>query len=48
VTVSMGVTEFGGDRDDTLQELLHRADRALYQAKERGRNRVVIWKKDMG
>lgn len=48
VTVSMGVTEFGGDRDETLQELLHRADRALYQAKERGRNCVVIWKKDMG
>jgi diguanylate cyclase (GGDEF)-like protein/PAS domain S-box-containing protein len=48
VTLSMGVTEFGRDKPDTLQEMLHRADRALYQAKERGRNRVVLWKTDMG
>jgi diguanylate cyclase (GGDEF)-like protein len=48
VTLSMGITEFGRDKPDTLQEMLHRADRALYQAKERGRNRVVLWKTDMG
>lgn len=48
VTISMGVTEFGRKQTDTLQEMLHRADRALYQAKERGRNCVVLWKTDMG
>jgi diguanylate cyclase (GGDEF)-like protein len=48
VTLSMGVTEFGRNKADTLQEMLHRADRALYQAKERGRNRVVLWKTEMG
>ncbi len=39
VTVSAGVTTFLGE-DDTLANLLHRADTALYQAKQSGRNRV--------
>lgn len=39
VTVSIGVTQ-AQDSDD-LESLLHRADQALYAAKERGRNRVV-------
>jgi diguanylate cyclase (GGDEF)-like protein/PAS domain S-box-containing protein len=48
VTASMGVTELSREKDDTLEGMLHRADRALYQAKERGRNCVVLWKTDMG
>jgi two-component system cell cycle response regulator len=39
VTVSAGVATFLGE-DDTLANLLHRADTALYQAKQSGRNRV--------
>ena len=41
-TVSTGVTQLETD-DDTLEKILKRADVALYQAKQRGRNRVVVF-----
>jgi diguanylate cyclase (GGDEF)-like protein len=40
-TVSVGVGIWRGN-DDTLGELLQRADAALYEAKHRGRNQVVV------
>ncbi|HEY6880405.1 MAG TPA: diguanylate cyclase [Polyangiales bacterium] len=43
VTASIGVAVFNPEvPDSSLTELLKRADAALYQAKHRGRNRVVI------
>lgn len=39
ITGSFGVVEYSTD-DDTLQHLLQRADRALYEAKRHGRDRV--------
>jgi diguanylate cyclase (GGDEF)-like protein/PAS domain S-box-containing protein len=39
-TVSMGVTRISPE-DKTVEELLNRADEALYKAKRMGRNRVV-------
>jgi diguanylate cyclase (GGDEF)-like protein len=39
VTVSIGVTSF--EPEDDLESVLHRADRALYLAKDRGRNCIV-------
>jgi diguanylate cyclase (GGDEF)-like protein len=39
VTISIGVTEYTEGQD--LKEFLEKADRALYQAKEMGRNKVV-------
>ncbi|RMF47242.1 MAG: diguanylate cyclase [Deltaproteobacteria bacterium] len=43
ITLSLGVAEYPADSTD-IYELLDLADRALYQAKEQGRNRVVAWK----
>ncbi|MEW8397063.1 MAG: diguanylate cyclase, partial [Candidatus Thiodiazotropha sp.] len=41
ITISIGVSEVE-DSDDDVGELIYRADKALYEAKKRGRNRVVI------
>lgn len=43
VTISMGVTECCMQKDDTVDAMLSRADKALYRAKKLGRNRVLIW-----
>jgi diguanylate cyclase (GGDEF)-like protein len=40
VTVSMGVTSIGGDKNARVEDLINRADIALYRAKKNGRNRV--------
>ena len=39
ITVSVGVATIGGE-DDTVSDLMRRADEALYKAKFAGRNRV--------
>jgi diguanylate cyclase (GGDEF)-like protein len=39
-TISIGVAAI--DEDKTFEELMTRADKALYQAKDGGRNRVVV------
>jgi two-component system, cell cycle response regulator len=42
VTLSLGVTVAGGDKPTELEGLLRTADAALYEAKNRGRNQVVV------
>jgi two-component system cell cycle response regulator len=42
VTVSIGVAVFDPDGGETSEDLLERADSALYSAKSNGRNRVVV------
>jgi len=41
LTISSGVAS--SEKDLTLSELVRRADQALYQAKENGRNKVVAY-----
>lgn len=40
ITISLGVAEYRGEHDPL--EIIRRADRALYQAKDEGRNRVCM------
>ncbi|PLY01674.1 MAG: hypothetical protein C0623_05170 [Desulfuromonas sp.] len=44
LTISLGVASYPENTDD-LKQLLDLSDQALYQAKESGRNRVVVWDK---
>ncbi len=39
-TASFGVSQVNNQKDSSIEELLNRADIALYQAKEEGRQRV--------
>lgn len=42
VTVSVGVADFAAVDAGSFARLLARADTALYEAKQSGRNRVVL------
>jgi diguanylate cyclase (GGDEF)-like protein len=43
VTVSVGVASLGADHPRDAENLLSMADRALYVAKQQGKNRVVAY-----
>ncbi len=47
LTVSFGVASLGGEAL-SLDELILRADTALYASKKAGRNRVTVWRPGMG
>jgi diguanylate cyclase (GGDEF)-like protein len=43
VTISLGIFTFNNQTDLSASEIIERADEALYQSKERGRNRSTVW-----
>ena len=47
VTVSIGVVSSNPMDENAFDNLLKRADEALYQAKETGRNRIAVWYEDI-
>jgi diguanylate cyclase (GGDEF)-like protein len=44
VTISLGIATFDKNTSISAEELLHRADAALYRSKEAGRNRTSMWR----
>ncbi len=43
ITISIGIAVFDETTTDSFKGLLSMADKALYQAKKDGRNKVVVW-----
>lgn len=44
-TISLGITSF--EKNDTIKSLFKKADLALYKAKHTGRNKAIIYKKEL-
>ncbi len=44
VTISVGVTMFGGEQTESPESVLVAADQAMYRAKEDGRNQIALYR----
>ncbi len=47
ITLSIGVTECYCDDDKCIDTLIHRADEAMYEAKRTGRDKIIIYEKEV-
>ena len=43
LTISLGLSSLDFERDDSIEDIIKRADTALYKAKETGRNKVIVF-----
>ena len=43
ITISLGIFTFDKNTNLSEEQILKRADEALYMSKERGRNRTTAW-----
>ncbi len=47
MTLSIGIIIYDGSDDTTLEDLIDRADKAMYASKTAGKNRVTLWNTEM-
>jgi len=47
ITISLGVASLSQCADNSLYDLINRADQALYHAKNHGRNQISVWQSDL-
>jgi len=46
ITISAGVSSWNGQQEVSIDRLIDQADKALYRAKQVGRNRVTSWREE--
>ena len=46
-TLSIGIAQYDSSSDKDIDDIIHRSDEALYEAKRSGRNKVVVYEREI-
>ena len=46
-TLSIGIAQYVSSSDKDIDDIIHRSDEALYEAKRSGRNKVVVYEREL-